>query len=116
MYDLFIKGGLVYTEQGFYPMNIVVKGERIAGLICPNQEVEAEKVIDATGMHVFPGFIDVHCHLREPGFTHKEDFYHGSRAFAHSGITMICPQPNLDPVPLTLDAYKQEIEAGEAFL
>ena len=52
MYDLFIKGGLVYTEQGFYPMNIVVKGERIAGLICPNQEVEAEKVIDATGMHV----------------------------------------------------------------
>ena len=114
MYDLFIKGGMVYTENGFFPLNIAVNGEKIAALLSPDIEAESKKTVDATGMHVFPGFIDVHCHLREPGFSHKEDFYHGSRAFAHSGITMVCPQPNLNPVPLTLEAYKQEVEAGEA--
>ncbi len=114
MFDLFIKGGMVYTEQGFYKLNVAVQDEKIAALCGPDQIFEAKKTIDAEGMHIFPGFIDAHCHLREPGFTHKEDFFHGTSAFAHSGITMVCPQPNLDPVPLTLDAYKQEIEAGEA--
>ena len=113
MYDLFIKGGMVYTENGFHKLNVAVKDEKIALLCAPDETFEAERTIDADGMYVYPGFIDAHCHLREPGFTHKEDFYHGTCAFAHSGITMVCPQPNLDPVPLTLDAYKQEIEAGE---
>lgn len=112
-FDLVIKNGTVYTEGGFRKLNIAVSNEKIALLAGADVELEAEKVIDAKGLHVFPGFIDIHCHLREPGFTHKEDFYNGTRAFANSGITMVCPQPNLDPVPLTLDAYKEEIKAGE---
>ncbi|MDR1246015.1 MAG: dihydroorotase family protein [Clostridiales Family XIII bacterium] len=113
MYDLFIKNGIIYTEAGFQRANIGVKGEKIALLTTADQDFEAEKVIDAEGMYIFPGFIDPHTHLRDPGFTYKEDFFTGSCAFAHSGYTMVCPQPNLDPVPLTLETYKQQVEIGQ---
>ncbi len=112
MYDLLIKNGTVYTEGTFRKLDVLVKDGIIAELAECGGSYEAEKVIDADGMHVFPGFIDPHTHLRDPGFTYKEDFYTGTCAFAHSGYTMVCPQPNLDPVPLTLEAYKEEIKAG----
>jgi len=112
MFDLFIKNGVVYTDAGFRKLNIGVKGEKIAALVSADQIFEAGKTIDAEGMHVFPGFIDPHVHLRDPGYTYKEDYYTGSCAFAHSGFTMVCPQPNLDPVPLTLETYEQQIECG----
>lgn len=113
MYDLIIKNGMVYTEQGFYPMNICAKDEKIACLTTHDDVLEAAVVIDAAGKHVFPGFIDCHCHLREPGFTHKEDFYTGTCAAANSGITMVFPQPNTDPVPLDKESYLLQVEAGK---
>lgn len=60
---------------------------------------------------VFPGFCDVHVHLREPGFSYKETVATGSYAGAHGGYTDLCAMPNLDPVPdsLTNLAYEQEI-------
>lgn len=112
--DLLITGGMVYTEQGFYPLNIGARDGRIALLAQADYQPEAARVIDAAGKHVFPGFIDCHTHLREPGFTHKEDFYHGTCAAAHSGITMVCTQPNTDPVPLTLADYQVQVAAAEA--
>ena len=48
---------------------------------------------------IFPGFCDVHVHFREPGFSHKETIFSGSRAAAHGGYTAVCTMPNLDPVP-----------------
>ena len=107
MYDLVIKNGLVYQDKNFYPLNVCIKGEKIAALLAPDVEVEAEKVLDASGKHILPGFIDPHCHMRDPGLTQKEDFYTGTCAAAHSGITMIMPQPNTKPVPSTLDAYME---------
>lgn len=112
-YDLLIKNGMVYTEQGFYPLNIAAKDGKIAMLCNIDTVPESVRVIDAKGKHVFPGFIDCHNHLREPGFTHKEDFYDGTRAAAHSGITMVCPQPNTNPVPSTLEGYLEQVEAGK---
>lgn len=54
--------------------------------------------IDATGCYVMPGFIDLHVHLREPGFERKETIETGSRAGAHGGFTTICAMPNTKPV------------------
>lgn len=63
-------------------------GEGLAG---------ADTVIDLQGKTVFPGFIDLHCHLREPGQEHKEDIMSGTKAAAKGGFTAVCCMPNTVP-------------------
>lgn len=61
-------------------------------------EKDAEKVFDLDGKTVFPGLVDMHCHLREPGYEYRETIYTGTRSAAKGGYTSVCPMPNTDPV------------------
>ena len=58
---------------------------------------------------IFPGFCDVHVHLREPGFSYKETILQGTKASAHGGYTAVCPMPNLRPVPDSLSHLNEEL-------
>ncbi len=70
-------------------------------------------VIDLNNCFVFPGFIDVHVHLREPGFSYKETIKTGSLAAAHGGYTDVCAMPNLKPVPDSVAHLKEELDIIE---
>ena len=78
-------------------MNLVIEDDKIADRFEGDKAVEADEVIDAEGMYVMPGFIDLHVHLREPGFEHKEDIESGSKAAAKGGFTSVCCMPNTKP-------------------
>lgn len=74
---------------------------------CKTEETE---IVDAMGKMLFPGFIDLHVHLREPGFTEKETVYTGSRAMAKGGFTTVVCMPNTRPA---LDSRETLLELGE---
>lgn len=57
----------------------------------------ADEIIDCTDLFIIPGMIDMHCHLREPGFEHKETIETGMKSAAQGGFTTICPMPNTNP-------------------
>jgi len=77
--------------------DVLIVDGRIAG-VAPNLSSPNAEFYDATGMIVAPGFIDIHVHLREPGFEHAENIESGSRAAAAGGFTSICCMPNTKPV------------------
>src|SRR5690242_8002529 len=83
--------------------NIWIEGERIVRMAPPENSGEASvppngHTIDATGLVIAPGFIDLHCHLREPGGESSETIETGTRAAARGGFTAVCPMPNTRPV------------------
>ena len=67
--------------------------------------------VDASSFVVLPGFVDVHVHLREPGFSYKETIRSGSLAAAHGGYTTVCAMPNLNPVPDSMEHLQPELDA-----
>ncbi len=74
---------------------------------------EADQVIDAYGCFVMPGFIDLHVHLREPGFEHKETIETGAKAAASGGYTTICAMPNTKPVTDNKDIVEWLVEKAK---
>ena len=84
--------------------------ERIAADIEPQQ---GDKVYDCTGLTVMSGFVDLHVHLREPGFSAKETIATGTAAAAHGGFTTVCSMPNLAPAPDSVENLKQQLDIIE---
>ncbi len=74
----------------------------------------AENIIDFSDKYyIFPGFVDVHVHLREPGFSYKETIKSGTLASAHGGYTAVCSMPNLNPVPDSRENLDRQLEIIE---
>lgn len=92
-----IKGGTAVFADRCEVCDILTEGNKIVRIAPEIEDAEAE-TIDAAGLHVFPGLIDMHVHLREPGFEYKEDIASGSAAAVHGGFTQICCMPNTAPV------------------
>ena len=73
----------------------------------------ADKIIDCTNLNIIPGMIDMHCHLREPGFEHKETIRTGSASAVAGGFTTICPMPNTKPTPDSAIILQKIIEEAK---
>jgi allantoinase len=107
---MIIRGGTIVTARGVEQADIAIAGDQITavGLHLPDDVEE----IDASGLHIFPGGVDSHVHLNEPGRTEWEDVAHGSAALAAGGYTTFIDMP-LNNLPVTTDvaAFDLKLEA-----
>ena len=85
---------------------IAIIGDRIAEVADTIETNAEDRIIYAQGLLIAPGFVDVHVHLREPGFGYKERIETGTMAAARGGYTTVCPMPNLNPVPDSVENLK----------
>jgi dihydroorotase len=106
--DLAITGASVWREDGtFARLDVGMDAGRVVALAEPSWDFpSARRTVDAAGLLVIPGLIDTHMHLRDPGFTYKEDYETGTRAAAAGGVTMVVDMPNVDPVPNTVERFR----------
>ena len=96
-FDLLVTDGLVVNQEGVTAATIAVRDGRIAGVLEPDARPESARSISARGLHVLPGLIDPHVHLRSPGHEEREDPVSGTSAAAAGGITTLLEMP-ISPV------------------
>lgn len=97
---ILLKNGNVvdYASRLNQKMDILIEDKKIIKIANEIND-SADNIIDCTGLMVMPGMIDMHCHLRQPGFEYKETIESGSRSAVKGGFTTICPMPNTKPTP-----------------
>ena len=103
MSRLILKGGV--TAVGL-KADIAIENEAIVAVAQNISPEGNDTIIDAAGLIVAPAFVDVHVHLREPGYGYKERIATGTMAAARGGYSTVCPMPNLNPVPDTVENLK----------
>lgn len=101
MFDLVIKNGKVVAADRVFAASIGVQDGKIAAIAEPGTPLEARKTIDAKGNYVFPGAIDSHAHLNDPGYNWREDYEHGTAAAAVGGCTTVVDMPMQNEPALT---------------
>ena len=94
-----LKNAKIYRNRAFESADIVVSDGRIADIVSAHPPIDGFTVLDLNQYFLFPGLVDVHVHLREPGFSYKETMESGTLAAARGGFTAVCAMPNLKPVP-----------------
>lgn len=108
-----LKGGRVFSGGKSFEADVVVCGDRIAEVTPEAAILPGDKVVDCRGRWVSAGLVDLHVHLREPGFSSKETIATGTAAAAHGGFTTVCAMPNLEPAPDSLENLRRETEIIE---
>ncbi len=106
--DLVIAGGRLVTPEQELDAAIAVDLGRIVSMGASETMPPAREVIDAAGLHVLPGAIDVHVHFREPGFSHKETWTSATQAAALGGVTTVFDMPNTNPPSADVAALEQK--------
>ena len=107
---ILLSGGAVYRNGGMEPLEIAVDGGRIVS-VGRGLPRDGFRVIELENRLIVPGFVDVHVHLREPGFCYKETIAAGTAAAAAGGYTAVCAMPNLNPVPDSEEHLQAELDA-----
>ena len=111
MYDLLIRNARLVTPSGMADSDLAIAGGKIAALLSRGAG-EAKKEIDAKGKLAFPGAIDTHAHLNEPGYTWREDYAHGTVAAAVGGFTTVIDMPLQNtPSLIAADLVDQKVAA-----
>ena len=112
---LLIKNGRVLdpASQTDAALDVLLDGDRIAQ-VGPSLTASGAEVFDAKGLVVALGFIDLHCHLREPGGELSETIETGTRAAARGGFTAVCPMPNTNPVNDNASVTRSILERAAA--
>lgn len=108
---ILLKNGKVIKNNNLIKKDILIDGDKIIK-VEDNIDLDC-KTLDCAGMLVMPGAIDVHVHLREPGFESKETIKTGTMAAAKGGVTTIMSMPNLNPVPDNYAALKKQLDIIE---
>lgn len=107
-----IKSANAYIDGSFQSVDLFIDDGIIVS-IGRDISVSDATVIPADGLTVFPGFTDVHVHLREPGFSYKETIASGTLAAARGGYTAVCSMPNLSPCPDSVENLKVQLDIIE---
>lgn len=115
MYDLLVKNGKIVTAESVMSANVAIQDGKIAAVLSMGVEPEATKVIDAGGKLVFPGAIDTHAHLNDPGYEWREDYAHGTAAAVVGGYTTIIDMPlQNEPAMTNAELFDRKIAAVDA--
>ncbi|MEG0830393.1 MAG: dihydroorotase [Anaerovoracaceae bacterium] len=101
-----LKNGYVFTKNGFEKKDVLLIDDRVTFSFTTDYDTQ----ILCDNLYIIPGFVDVHVHLREPGFFYKETIKTGTLAGAKGGYTALCAMPNLDPVPSTVEKLKVQLD------
>jgi dihydroorotase len=114
--DLVIYNGRIVHPDGIIDASLAIKDGRILAIGVPEIMPAATETMDAAGLHILPGAIDVHVHFRDPGYTHKEDWASGTAAAAFGGVTTVFDMPNTVPATATAEilAAKHAIASSRA--
>lgn len=110
---ILIKDALCYINKCFMKQDVLIKNSKINSLAASISSNGVDVVFDVQGKYLIPGFVDVHVHLREPGFSYKETIKTGTMAAASAGYTSVCPMPNINPVPDCVENLKVQTDIIE---
>ena len=105
-----LKGGTVVRNGLTERADIAILGDKIERIAVDIQPADNDKIYDCTGLTIMSGLVDLHVHLREPGFSAKETIATGTAAAAHGGFTTVCSMPNLAPAPDSMANLQQQLD------
>ena len=109
-FDLLVRGGKVVLENRVEPLDVGVRNGRIAALLAPGSSAKAARVVAAEGLHVLPGAVDIHFHVRAPAYPERGTVESETRAAAAGGVTTVFEMPISKPCCGTPEVFRARRE------